>query len=337
TYRARVRHKDNTGRWSFWSEPLQFVSGTPDVSAYAAALRVTEINYNPGALTAAEIAAPGWNPLWDEQEMEFIELRNISGSAIDLTDVRFTKGVNFDFPAAFSLAAGANAVLVKNPAAFAIRYPGVTTAGTYGADNLANGGEEVKLSYGAGAAIIDFTYDDAAPWPVSPDGAGPTLVLKTPAKAGLDHNLATEWRASYQPYGNPGAGDGSGVTYATWAAGYPGIGGPDADDDKDGYSNRLEYALAGNPQSAQPNRAPTASFTQIAGQSYATLTFIRRTNADDAAFDVQFSSDLSAWTISATQVSVTDNHDSTQTEVWRSVDPLSTRARLFGRVQVTTP
>ena len=26
TYRARVRHKDVTGRWSHWSEPVEFVA-----------------------------------------------------------------------------------------------------------------------------------------------------------------------------------------------------------------------------------------------------------------------------------------------------------------------
>jgi hypothetical protein len=37
----------------------------------------------------------------------------------------------------------------------------------------------VKLSYGAGTAIRDFTYDDEAPWPAAADGTGATLVLKT--------------------------------------------------------------------------------------------------------------------------------------------------------------
>jgi hypothetical protein len=27
TYRVRVRVKDNTGRWSHWSEPVEFVAG----------------------------------------------------------------------------------------------------------------------------------------------------------------------------------------------------------------------------------------------------------------------------------------------------------------------
>ena len=67
TYRARVRLKDATGRSSFWSEPLPFVTTTPDVSISVNALRISGINYHPGVPTAAEVAAPGWNPLWNEQ------------------------------------------------------------------------------------------------------------------------------------------------------------------------------------------------------------------------------------------------------------------------------
>src|SRR5690606_29443639 len=29
TYRVRVRHKDTSGRWSHWSEPVQFGATTP--------------------------------------------------------------------------------------------------------------------------------------------------------------------------------------------------------------------------------------------------------------------------------------------------------------------
>ena len=29
TYRVRCRMKDNTGRWSHWSDPVQFVAGEP--------------------------------------------------------------------------------------------------------------------------------------------------------------------------------------------------------------------------------------------------------------------------------------------------------------------
>jgi hypothetical protein len=334
TYRARVRHKDSTGRWSFWSEPLQFVASLPDVSVYANALRITEINYNPGDVTPAELANPGWNPLWNNEDFEFIELRNISSSPVDLTEVRYTKGIDFDFAPGTMLAAGAYAVLVKNPAAFAIRYPGVAIAGTYGADNLANGGEELKLSYGAGAAIIEFIYDDSTPWPSTPDGDGPTLVLREPLKPGLDHGDPVEWRASHSGNGTPGSSDG--YNYNTWAAGYPGLGGKDADDDRDGFTNRLEYAFATNPTQSASNRTITSQFADIGGQTYATLTFTRRTDAEDTWFGVQFSSDLAAWNIPGVRVSATNNGNGTETQVWRSADPVSIADRLYGRVLVTT-
>jgi hypothetical protein len=148
------------------------------------------------------------------------------------------------------------------------------------------------------------------------------------------HEDPAEWRASYLPNGNPGGSDG--MTYDIWAVLNPGTSGRGGDDDLDGYDNRLEYALAGDPFSAMPNRAPTAQFADISGQTYATLTFTRRSEAEDTAFAVQFSDELMTWTIPGVLVSITDNGDGTQTEFWRSADPVSVRNRLFARVLVTT-
>lgn len=340
TYRARVRHKDATGRWSFWSEPLQLVTSAPDVSPFVSALRISEINYNPGEVTPAEAAHANWNVTWNEQEFEFIELRNISALPIDLTAVRFTKGIDFDFPDGATLAAGASAVVVKNPVAFAMRYPSITPAGTYGADSLANSGEELKLSFGAGAAIIEFTYGDsnAAGWPDLPDGDGPTLVLINPAKPGLNHGDPAEWRASYLPNGQPGSSDF--MSYATWAQLNPAAGSPGGDEDKDGYDNRLEYALMGDPTGSSTLRAPVAEFSEVSGlgtEIYAQLTYTRRAEAPDVSFHVQFSTELMTWNIPASLVTSTVNGDGTVTEVWRSDTPVITRNRLYGRVQVTEP
>ena len=51
TYRVRVRMKDAAGRWSHWSDAVQFVAAAP-VGALQNYLRITEIMYNPPALTA---------------------------------------------------------------------------------------------------------------------------------------------------------------------------------------------------------------------------------------------------------------------------------------------
>jgi hypothetical protein len=157
----------------------------------------------------------------------------------------------------------------------------------------------------------------------------------TPTKPNLDHANPAEWRASASPNGSPGTIVGGGGGYSEWAAGYPGIGGPNADDDRDGYNNRLEYALAGNPLSSVPNRAPVGGFTQVAGQTYATLTYVRRANAPDVVYAVQFAGELLTWNIPAVLVSSTPNGDGTLTEVWRSAQSVSARSRVFGRVVVS--
>ena len=117
TYRARVRHKDSAGRWSHWSAPVEFLASAPDVTQYVQALRITEIHYHPSAPTAGELANG-----WDDSDFEFIELQNLGPVAIDLTDVRFTKGVDFDFAPSTLIDPGAYLLVVKNQAAFESRY-----------------------------------------------------------------------------------------------------------------------------------------------------------------------------------------------------------------------
>jgi|TARA_B100000809_G_C14880389_1_gene438967 hypothetical protein len=47
TYRVRVRMKDSSGRWSHWSDPVQFVVGESTSSPLIDGLRITEVNYDP--------------------------------------------------------------------------------------------------------------------------------------------------------------------------------------------------------------------------------------------------------------------------------------------------
>ena len=48
-YRARVRHQDNTGRWSHWSAPIKFIATIPDISVLQENLIISEIMYNPAS------------------------------------------------------------------------------------------------------------------------------------------------------------------------------------------------------------------------------------------------------------------------------------------------
>lgn len=155
-------------------------------SVYAAAndVVINEIMYNPASGVDND---------------EYIELYNTTGSPIDLEGWCFTNGITFCFNAGTSLAAHSYGVVSRDAAQTLSTY-GVSTIGTY-TGKLDNGGERVTLTNSASQVVADLTYDDAPPWPTTPDGNGPSLELKDP---GLDTSLASSWGASLANGGTPG-------------------------------------------------------------------------------------------------------------------------------------
>jgi hypothetical protein len=148
-------------------------------------LRITEIMYNPAA----------------GDDYEFIELKNVGRSEVDLSHLSIDEGIYFDFPPNTSpLAPGSTLTLVSNPTAFAKLYPGVPIGGVYDG-HLSNKGEKILMTDADGESLIQLTYDDANGWPVSADGRGDSLVLLDPSG---DPNNPQNWRASTQVNGSPG-------------------------------------------------------------------------------------------------------------------------------------
>src|SRR5262249_29222112 len=127
-------------------------------------LRVTEIMYHPAPL-AGNTNSP--------EEFEYLELKNISTNAtLDLTNVRFVNGVDFNFTgsAVTQLAPGATVLVVRNAAAFTARYgTGFNIAGAY-AGALDNAGERIQLVDASGEEILDFHYNNS--WYPVTDGLG---------------------------------------------------------------------------------------------------------------------------------------------------------------------
>ena len=155
---------------------------------------ITELMYNPPASGNV-----------DGDEFEFVEFKNVGSTELDLSGIRFTNGIEYVFPNGTRLAPGAFYLLAGNATNFASKYPGVRIDGVF-TNNLANPGETIAFIHAAGAPIQQFTYDDQAPWPISADGGGFSLV-PTALNPALDFNLPASWRASAQPGGSPGADD----------------------------------------------------------------------------------------------------------------------------------
>src|SRR5205085_4875759 len=83
-------------------------------------LLLTELMYNPMS-----------TPDRDGDDFEFVELKNIGRTELDLSGIRFTNGISYVFPFGSRLAPSRFVVLVSNPEAFSARYPGVAPLGTY--------------------------------------------------------------------------------------------------------------------------------------------------------------------------------------------------------------
>ena len=148
-----------------------------------------------------------YQPAGAEETLEFVEILNPTGAAIDLTGYSFTDGITFDFPAGTTLAAGEYLVVVKDAQAFASAYPAVANFLGDFAGQLRNSGENLALSKldGGSLVIVDSVdYNDGGKWPGEADGSGASLELIHP---NLNNNIPEAWAAGLTP--TPGAVNGN--------------------------------------------------------------------------------------------------------------------------------
>jgi hypothetical protein len=168
-----------------------------------------------------------YHPAISNDALEFIELRNVTASAIALFDTnnpgntwRLRKGIDFNFPGATTIPAGGYLVVVSfDPAVdltakadFTSAYgTNMTLVGPY-IGKLDNSGEALELqkpdapqTAGGDIGLVPYivadrvVYADLAPWPTTPDGFGDSLKKTT---VGLYGNEPLNWQGGTP---NPGA------------------------------------------------------------------------------------------------------------------------------------
>lgn len=190
--RARVQRTDGvTNEWSALTEAVFHVE--QDLTG----LQLSEVHYHP-----ADAPAPA---VFEADEFEFLEFKNAGSTTLDLSGLRVTGGVEFEFPLGTRLEAGRFLLLVENAVAFASRYPGRPVAGTY-TGQLSNAGERLRVVAPGGALVMEVDYGTEVPWPAAADGLGFSLVPRDPVR-NPDPTLASNWRASSQVGGSPGQDD----------------------------------------------------------------------------------------------------------------------------------
>jgi len=133
---------------------------------------------------------------------------------------------------------------------------------------LANGGETLKLEDASNGTIREFRYQDESPWPLGPDGNGPSLILINPL-LNPDPSLASNWRPSAENGGNPGETDAT--TFS---------GNPNRDANQNGVPDLIDYTLG------------DGGITTLTPDS---LIFQRPLGTDDVNLIIESSTDLSIW------------------------------------------
>jgi hypothetical protein len=339
TVKARAKNRI-TGEWSPLTEATFAPAAVPGSSNN---LVVAELMYHPPDVTAVEMAA-GWS---NADDFEFVRLVNIGPVPVDLSGVRFTLGITFDFStgALRYLTSGASVLVVKNRAAFQLRYGHSCDALIAGeaVGNFSNGGERIRIVCADNSTLRDFSYGESAPWPTEADGHGPSLLLLQPS-TNPDPAVAANWTSSVIPGGSPG-GIAPHQSYAAWrmlywnlaAATNSVVSGPDADPDSDGIVNFLEYAFGLDPHQTSTYAKPVAAIEIVNGQPRVTIAFRLAPGAEDSHLLWEISNDLRSWgapTNAFELLSTQPNLDGTAVVKYSDPAPLTNSTSRFVRLRI---
>lgn len=328
TVKARLRAQ---GIWGAMASSTFLLGAVP---AGPTSLAVTEIMFRPGPLTAAEKLGG----LVDSGQFEYLELRNIAAQPIDLTGVKFTKGIDFDFsfvPAsARLLQPGESVVLASDRRATMLRYPQLATAKIVGEyrGHLDSGGETIAIQAADGSVLRQFRYDDDAPWPSAGVTDGRSIVLKNPY-SNPDPSRPANWTLSAKPGGTPGAFGTGSDTFT---------GDPWNDADGDGLPDFYEFATGSDPENPHSGQVPSAAVTAITvggvQDNYLTFRFQHGSKPQGVTLLIESSDDLKTWVPADTNLALVSSApglDGTVTDTYRGATPVRNNPKraLFYRLR----
>ncbi len=146
-------------------------------------LVINEIHYNPKKWIVGLDTLAG-------DSLEFVEVKNVQGTEMDLTGVEFVEGINYSFPAGTTLGAGEFIVLAADQVSFQQRY-GLAAFGEYDGQ-LSNNCDTLVIVDNANGGILcdQLIYKDSIPWETTPDEGYYSLGLYPTA---ANNDLPSSW------------------------------------------------------------------------------------------------------------------------------------------------
>jgi hypothetical protein len=184
TIKARTLNNNN---WGVLSE-AKFI-----IDENLSNLKVTELHYHPLDEIVGQDTISG-------KEYEFIEIKNIGSTDLNLSGSSFIDGIAYTFPQGSIIFAGEFLVLSSNSEMFLNRY-GFSSFDQY-SGSLDNSGERIAFINAASEEVIAFVYNDKLPWPEEADGDGYSLVSERTNPIG-NPNDVNYWTLSGKINGSP--------------------------------------------------------------------------------------------------------------------------------------
>ncbi len=326
----KARTLADTGQWSALTESYYSIANP----ASPENLLVSEIHYHPSdASTADEIAIST-----NKDDYEFLELLNTSGIEIDLSDYHFTRGLSFTFPRGSTIPPAARRIIVSNRNAFLARYGlenETIILGEFERDsNLSNGGETLELRSSEGEIIFSFAYNDKDPWPITPDGEGPSLELISLITPSSELGEAGRWQPSSALNGTPGFG--TELNFSQWAqkiygnSTEPGT----APEDISGGNSESNLILYAQGTDLTNSVTREASISKFNDEAFATFTYQVRSNLGDAIVFAEISDNLMDWKRDTTIVDHSEQANGITFITVRAATPSLSGDKKFFRLSV---
>lgn len=233
-----------------------------------------------------------------DEDAEYLELLNISNSPVSLYDSghdlgwTLSKGIAFTFTAGTVILPHERIIITRDSAAFTSTFtaPVGTQVFQWTSGKLSNSGDTIQLNQpGPLNDLLEVeyvrmdrvNYGTAAPWSENADGTGSSLNKIAESSYGND---AFNWTASAP---SPG-GFISVSNFEDWANGLNSF----DDNDADGLSNLLEYALGTDPDSFEPS--PIFGLTHQ--NETIALDYSINLERTDVSLKLEQSPDLMTWT-----------------------------------------
>ncbi|MEM7262593.1 MAG: lamin tail domain-containing protein, partial [Planctomycetota bacterium] len=171
---SEARIPDGSGRFYASSTPT---SGAANVADLEDRIVINEVMYH----------------LPREREgLEFVEIYNRSGETVDLTGMRFSRGISYDFPDGTMLDSGEYLVVAKNPEQLEAAHGIGGVLGPFEGE-LGRNDELIRIVDSYSNIVDQVHYYDSGRWPSLADAGGSSLELIDPMQ---DNSVASAWAAS---------------------------------------------------------------------------------------------------------------------------------------------